>query len=48
MKKAIDDYLEHCAKIEKTPEKTYSEKISLRMTPQLHKRASNAATMRGA
>jgi predicted HicB family RNase H-like nuclease len=47
MKEAIDDYLEHCAEIGKTPEKPYSGKISLRMTTELHKRASNAATMRG-
>lgn len=47
MKEAIDDYLEHCAEIGRTPEKPYSRKISLHMTTELHKRASNAARMRG-
>ncbi|MDY0227384.1 MAG: type II toxin-antitoxin system HicB family antitoxin [Desulfomicrobium apsheronum] len=47
MKDAIDDYLEHCAEIGKKPEKPYSGKISLRMTSELHRNASNAATMRG-
>lgn len=47
MKEAIDDYLEHCAEIERTPEKPYSGKISLHMTNELHNKASSAATMRG-
>jgi predicted HicB family RNase H-like nuclease len=47
MKDAIDDYLEHCAEIGKKPEKPYSGKISLRMTAELHRIASNTATMRG-
>lgn len=47
MKDAVDDYLEHCEEIGKTPEKPYSGKISLRMTTSLHKKTSTAATMRG-
>jgi len=47
MKDAIDDYLEHCAEIGKTPAKPYSGKISVRMATNLHKLAANAATMRG-
>jgi predicted HicB family RNase H-like nuclease len=46
MKEAIDDYLEHCSEIGKKPEKPYSGKISLRMKTELHKKTSNAATMR--
>ncbi|GAB6110911.1 type II toxin-antitoxin system HicB family antitoxin [Desulfomicrobium salsuginis] len=47
MKDAVDDYLEHCKEIGKTPEKPYSGKISVRMETNLHKLAANAATMRG-
>ncbi len=47
MKDAIDDYLEHCEEIGKTPEKPYSGKISLRMPTTLHKKISTAAIMRG-
>lgn len=47
MKDAVDDYLEHCEEIGKTPEKPYSGKISLRMPTKLHKKTSRAATMRG-
>ena len=33
---AVDDYLETCAKLERTPQKPYSGKLSLRLEPTLH------------
>lgn len=46
-KDAIDDYLEHCKEIGRTPEKPYSGKISLRMSPGLHKRTARRASEHG-
>lgn len=40
---AMDDYLEHCAEIGREPEKPFSGKISLRITPDLHKKAAFSA-----
>ncbi|VXC26194.1 Toxin-antitoxin system HicB family antitoxin [Pseudomonas sp. 8Z] len=33
---AVDDYLETCAKLERSPQKPYSGKLSLRLEPALH------------
>jgi len=33
---AVDDYLEACAKIGKTPEKPASGKLLLRLSPEIH------------
>ena len=33
---AVDDYLDTCAKLERTPQKPYSGKLSLRLEPALH------------
>lgn len=33
---AVDDYLDTCAKLERSPQKPYSGKLSLRLEPQLH------------
>lgn len=47
MTDAVEDYLEHCQEIGRTPEKPYSGKISLRMSPELHKRVARKAAMEG-
>ncbi|SDT27159.1 Predicted nuclease of the RNAse H fold, HicB family [Pseudomonas asplenii] len=33
---AVDDYLETCAKLGRSPQKPYSGKLSLRLAPELH------------
>ncbi|MDH0646651.1 type II toxin-antitoxin system HicB family antitoxin [Pseudomonas sp. GD03858] len=33
---AVDDYLDTCRRLGKTPQKTYSGKLSLRLEPALH------------
>ena len=33
---AVDDYLDTCAKLKRSPQKPYSGKLSLRLEPQLH------------
>lgn len=33
---AVNDYLETCAKLGRTPQKPYSGKLSLRLAPALH------------
>jgi predicted HicB family RNase H-like nuclease len=33
---AVEDYLETCAKLGRTPQKPYSGKLSLRLEPALH------------
>lgn len=45
MADAVEDYLEHCQEIGRTPEKPYSGKISLRITPQLHKNVARRAAL---
>jgi predicted HicB family RNase H-like nuclease len=44
---AVDDYVETCAKIGKTPEKPYSGKLMFRVDPQLHAQAALAAKLKG-
>lgn len=44
---AVDDYLETCAKIGKDPEKAYSGKVMLRVSPELHSHISRAAELSG-
>lgn len=44
---AVDDYLEVCAKIGKSPDKTYSGKLMLRIDPALHARLARAAQLSG-
>lgn len=44
---AVDDYLETCAKIGKSPEKPYSGKLMLRIDPALHARLAVAAKLSG-
>jgi predicted HicB family RNase H-like nuclease len=44
---AVDDYVETCAKIGKTPEKPYSGNLMLRVDPAVHSRAAMAAEIAG-
>lgn len=44
---AVDDYLATCAKIGKTPEKSYSGKLMLRVDPRLHGQLVRAAKLAG-
>lgn len=44
---AVDDYIETCAKVGKTPEKSYSGQIMVRIDPRVHASAAKAAEMSG-
>lgn len=44
---AVDDYIETCAKVGKTPERPYSGKVMLRIDPTLHARIARAAQLAG-
>ena len=44
---AVNDYLETCAKIGKSPEKPYSGKLMLRVAPAVHAVAVKAARLSG-
>jgi predicted HicB family RNase H-like nuclease len=46
-KEAVDDYLGTCAKAGIAPQKPYSGKIMLRVSPELHAKAAMAAAARG-
>ena len=44
---AVDDYIDACAKVGKSPEKPYSGKVMLRVDPELHARVALAAQLAG-
>jgi predicted HicB family RNase H-like nuclease len=44
---AVDDYLETCAKVGKTPEKAYSGNLMFRVPPEVHAGAALAAERSG-
>ncbi len=44
---AVDDYIETCAKIGKTPQKAYSGQVMFRISPELHSKAARAAELSG-
>ncbi len=44
---AVDDYLETCAKVGKTPERPYSGKLMLRLDPKVHAATARAAELAG-
>lgn len=44
---AVDDYVETCARIGKEPERAYSGKLMLRVSPEVHRRAALAASLAG-
>ena len=46
-REAVDDYVETCAKIGKSPDKPYSGKVMLRIDPALHARVAVAAQLAG-
>lgn len=41
-----DDYLAHCQKIGKVPQKLYSGKVMLRLNPEPHARLAKAAELK--
>lgn len=43
----VDDHLEICVAVGKTPEKAYSGKLMIRTEPAIHARAALAATLEG-
>jgi predicted HicB family RNase H-like nuclease len=46
-REAVDDYLETCATLGKSPEKPYSGRVLLRVDPQTHARIALAAQLSG-
>jgi len=44
---AVDDYLETCERLGRTPQKPYSGKVMLRIEPALHARAAALAEAQG-
>ena len=44
---AVDDYLEHCRRIGKIPEKPFSGKFTLRIPPEVHARLAPQAKAMG-
>lgn len=46
-REAVDDYIETCRKIGKEPERAYSGKLMLRVSPDLHAQAARAAELSG-
>ena len=44
---AVDDYVETCAKIGKTPQRSFSGKVMFRISPELHAKAAVAAEVAG-
>lgn len=47
MKLAVDGYIETCEKIGKTPQRPYSGRLPLRMSPELHRRVHIVAESTG-
>ena len=46
-REAVDDYLETCAKLGKSPQKPYSGQIMVRVDPAVHAKAALAAELAG-
>ena len=44
---AVDDYLATCSKLGRSPQKPYSGKVMLRVSPELHARIAKAAELSG-
>jgi len=44
---AVDDYLDTCSKVGKTPQKPYSGNLMLRVGPEVHSQAALAAELSG-
>ena len=46
-KDAVEDYLETCTKVGKTPEVSYSGRLTINLDPDLHRQAAKAAEKAG-
>ena len=46
-REAVDDYLATCVKLGRAPQKPYSGKLMLRVSPEVHARAAMLAEARG-
>jgi predicted HicB family RNase H-like nuclease len=46
-KEAVDDYLETCEKLKRSPQKPYSGKLMLRVPPEVHAAVAIAAEVSG-
>lgn len=46
-REAVDDYLETCARVGKSPDRPYSGKVMLRIDPALHAKVAVAAQLAG-
>lgn len=44
---SVDDYLNTCKKVGKTPQKPYSGKLMLRISPEIHAAVATAAELSG-
>lgn len=44
---AVEDYIETCAKVGKSPQKPYSGQVMVRVDPQVHANAAIAAEVSG-
>ncbi len=44
---AVDDYIETCARIGKTPQRAYSGRVMFRIDSEIHRRATLAAELAG-
>ena len=44
---AVDDYIDTCAKLGKTPERPFSGKLMLRVDPAVHAKSVEAAELAG-
>jgi len=44
---AVDDYLETCARLNRSPQKPYSGKLMLRIPPEIHAAVAVAADVSG-
>lgn len=46
-RESVDDYLDFCAKLGQAPEKPFTGKFMLRLTPELHRKVFVAAKQSG-
>ena len=46
-KEAVDDYLETCKKLNRSPQRPYSGKLMLRVPPEIHAAVAIAAEVKG-
>ena len=46
-KEAVEDYIELCKKVNKEPLKSFKGTFNIRLTPELHKKVFNYATLEG-